>query len=161
MRTKPQAKVLASSGADSMLYPQITMRRRKNDIRFCAFCGHQHRIYSKSHVSVFDVAVSVFLGFMIFAPIAGGIDARGLGVAAIFIGISEVFTMVRHRMSLSCGRCGFDPIVYRRSQDDAAKLVKAHLARRAEDPLKLLASPVRPAGRGPLRRSRESETPSV
>jgi hypothetical protein len=122
------------------------MRRKKNDIRFCAFCGHQHRIYSKSHVSFFDVAVSIFLGFMVFAPIAGGIDARGLGVAAIFVGISEVFTVLRHRMSLSCGRCGFDPIVYRRSHDEASKLVKAHIARRAEDPMKLLATPVRAVG---------------
>ncbi|MDZ4081900.1 MAG: hypothetical protein U1E10_03105 [Bdellovibrionales bacterium] len=137
------------------------MWRRKNDIRFCAFCGHQHRIYAKSHVSFFDIAISIFLGFMVFAPIAGGIDARGLGVAAVFVGISEVFTVIRHRMSLSCGRCGFDPIVYRRSHDEAAKLVKAHLARRAEDPMTLLATPVRAVGirKAKPRDRRESSHP--
>ena len=91
---------------------------------------------------------------MVFAPITGGIDARGLGLAAIFVGISEVFTVLRHRMSLSCGRCGFDPIVYRRSHDEAAKLVKAHMARRAADPMTLLASPVRAVG---VRKSKERE----
>jgi len=135
------------------------MRRKKNDFRYCAFCGHQHQIYSKSHVSFVDVAVSIFLGFMVFAPIAGGIDARGLGVAAIFVGVSEIFTVLRHRMSLSCGRCGFDPIVYRRSHDEAAKLVKAHIARRAEDPMKLLAAPVRAVGiRKPSERDRRAPT---
>ncbi len=102
-------------------------------------------------MSYIDVVVSIFLGFTIFFPIAGGIDARGLGLAAIFVGISEVFTVLRHRMSLNCGRCGFDPIVYRRSHDDAAKLVKAHLARRAEDPMTLLATPIRAVGKGKLK----------
>ena len=107
-----------------------------------------------------DVVLSVFLGFMVFAPIAGGIDARGLGIAAVFVGISEIFTVLRHRMSLRCGRCGFDPIVYRRSHDEAAKLVKAHLARRANDPLTLLASPIRPVGKARRRKDQAVTEPT-
>lgn len=114
----------------------------RKESRYCAFCGHQHRIYTKSHVGIFDVLISLALGLLVLAPFSDGLDARGIGLAGIFIGVAELFTVIRHRMSLSCGRCGFDPIVYRRSQEDAAKLVRTHLARRAEDPRTFLAEPV-------------------
>jgi hypothetical protein len=112
--------------------------------RFCAFCGQQRRVYVKAHVSAWDVFLAIGLGLLALSPFAGGLDARGFGLAAVFVGIAELFTVMRHRMSLKCGRCGFDPIIYRRSQEDAAKLVRAHLQRRSEDPRTLLTEPVLP-----------------
>lgn len=117
-----------------------------NETRYCAFCGHQRRIYQKTHVGVVDVLGALGMALLIFALLGDRFDPRSFGLAAIFIGIAEIFTLVRHRISLRCGRCGFDPIVYRRSQDDAAKMVKAYIERRKEDPALLLAGPVRPYG---------------
>ena len=133
----------------------------RKESRYCAFCGHQHRIYTKSHVGILDVGLSLALGLLVLAPISNGFDARGIGVAAIFVGIAELFTVVRHRMSLRCGRCGFDPIIYRRSQEDAAKMVRLHLERRAADPRTLLAEPVTSYGRRRARQVRGTHSPEL
>lgn len=112
-------------------------------------------------MGVWDVLIAVALGLLVLAPFSGGLDARGFGLAAIFVGIAEVFTVIRHRMSLRCGRCGFDPIVYRRSQEEAARLVRSHLERRAEDPRTLLAEPVLPYGRKRARGTRSERAPEL
>lgn len=101
----------------------------------------------KAHISAFDVALCAFAGVLVMAPFVEGFDARGIGIGAIFLGIAEVFVGLRHRMSLKCGRCGFDPIIYRKSQEEAARLVREHIARRALNPANLLAEPVVAAGR--------------
>lgn len=108
----------------------------------------------KAHVSALDVAICLGIGVLALMPFTGGFDPRGLGIGAVFIGVAEVFVGLRHRMSLKCGRCGFDPVVYRKSQEEAARIVREHLARRASNPAHLLAEPVRAAGR---RRSREMD----
>ncbi len=133
----------------------------RRESRYCAFCGHRHRIYTKAHVGILDVILALALGFLVLSPFANGLDARGIGLAAIFVGVAELFTVIRHRMSLRCGRCGFDPIIYRRSQEDAAKLVRTHLARRAADPRTLLAQPIAPYGRRRERHSHEQRSPEV
>lgn len=122
--------------------------------RLCAFCGNEHRVYMKAHISAFDVAICVGIGSLIMMPFVDGFDPRGLGIGAIFIGVAEVFVGIRHRMSLKCGRCGFDPVIYRKSQEQAARIVREHLARRAANPAHLLSEPVVAAGR---RRSREMD----
>ncbi len=81
------------------------------------------------------------------APFANSIDPRGIGMGAIFLGVTELFIALRHRVSLKCGRCGFDPVIYRRSQEEAARLVREHIARRAANPAHFLSEPVMAAGR--------------
>lgn len=110
-------------------------------------------------MSFLDVMIAVAMGLLVFAPFTDGLDARGFGLAAVFVGIAEIFTVIRHRMSLRCGRCGFDPIVYRRSQEEAARIVRSHLERRAEDPRTLLAEPVLPYGRKRARDVRSESSP--
>jgi hypothetical protein len=120
--------------------------RSNHERRLCAFCGTEHAIYRKSHVSFFDVVVCAFAGLLVMAPFANSLDPRGIAIGAVFIGFTELFVSLRHRMSLKCGRCGFDPVIYRRSQEQAAKLVREHLARRAANPAHLLSEPVMAAG---------------
>ncbi|MDX9730861.1 MAG: hypothetical protein RBT63_03730 [Bdellovibrionales bacterium] len=121
---------------------------------YCAYCGSSRKVYTKAHVSFLDVVLAVFIGVCFMVPLAGGFDPRGIAIGAVFVGVAEIFTVLRHRMSMKCGRCGFDPVVYRRSREDAARLVREHLARRANDPATLLAEPVVPAG---VRAKRERE----
>lgn len=114
------------------------------DWRFCAFCGHRRRVYVKAHVGALDIVLCAFLGLLVVTPFADGFDPSGFAVGAVFCGFAEVFVSIRHRLSLKCSKCGFDPIVYRRSHDDAARLVREHAKSRAENPRSLLAEPVRP-----------------
>ncbi len=117
--------------------------------RLCAFCGNEHRVYMKAHVSVFDVVLCTFAGILVLSPLVDAIDPRGIAIGAIFIGIAEIFVGLRHRISLKCARCGFDPIIYRKSQEQAANLVREHIAKRALNPANLLSDPVVAAGRRP------------
>lgn len=101
----------------------------------------------KTHVSVFDVILCTFAGLLVLSPIVDSIDPRGVAIGAIFIGVAEVFVGLRHRISLKCSRCGFDPVIYRKSQEDAARLVREHIARRELDPKNILSDRVVAAGR--------------
>jgi hypothetical protein len=120
--------------------------RAGREERLCAFCGAEHRVYMKSHISFLDVILCVLAGLLAVAPFTDGLDPRGIAIGAVFIGVSEVFVGLRHRLSLKCGRCGFDPIIYRKSQEQAARLVREHIARRSMNPSSLLAEPVVAAG---------------
>lgn len=131
-------------GHDESMGISLKLWRSNRDKCLCAFCGRQRRFYGKSHVGILDVFAAIAIGVLVFMPISDGFDPRGLALGSILIGFAEVFVVVRHRMSLRCGRCGFDPIIYRRSQDEAARLVREHLLRRNSDPKFLLAEPVRP-----------------
>lgn len=131
--------------------------------RLCAFCGNEHRVYMKAHVSVLDVILCTFAGLLVLSPIVDAIDPRGIAIGAIFIGVAEMFVGLRHRISLKCPRCGFDPIIYRKSQEQAAEIVRRHIARRGLNPAHLLSDPVVAAGRrkprGESRRSRGVDSP--
>ena len=134
-----------SSLKDAMLI-EMRLFRSSRERRLCAFCGAEHGIYRKAHVSMFDVVLCAFVGILVMAPITNSLDPRGIAIGAVFIGFAELFVSLRHRVSLKCGRCGFDPIIYRRSQEQAAKLVREHLARRAANPAHLLSEPIIAAG---------------
>lgn len=134
------------------------MRRQT---RYCAFCGVEHRVYLKAHVGVLDVVIYTFAGLLVLAPFADTIDPRGIALGAIFIGIAEIFVGLRHRMSLRCGRCGFDPVIYRKSQEQAANIVREHIARRALNPANLLADPVVAAGRRLKTAKTRAQAPEV
>ncbi len=125
--------------------------------RLCAFCGNQNRVYMKRHISFVDTVLCVFGGLFVMAPFVDGFDPRGLGLGAVFIGVAEVFIGLRHRLSLKCGRCGFDPVIYRKSHEEAARIVREHIARRALNPANLLADPVVAAGRRTLRDEARSQ----
>jgi len=124
---------------------------QKKDRCLCAFCSADHRVYLKAHISAFDVVICALVGLLVVSPLSGGFDARGLGLGAVFVGIAEIFVGLRHRLSVKCGRCGFDPIIYRKSQERAAEIVRLHLERRALNPAHLLADPIVAAGRRPGR----------
>lgn len=121
----------------------------------------------KSHVSVFDVVLCTFAGLLVMSPFVDAIDPRGVAIGAMFIGVAEIFVGLRHRISLKCARCGFDPVIYRKSQEKAAQLVREHIAKRDLNPANLLSDPVVAAGRRSAdvkkraRNSRRPQNPDV
>jgi hypothetical protein len=83
------------------------------------------------------LAAIVFM-FMIWQEI----DPRAIIIFVIFIGLSEAFVKIRWRLSLVCGVCGFDPVLYLKDQESAAQQVKVKLKARKEDPKYLFSKPL-------------------
>jgi hypothetical protein len=61
-------------------------------------------------------------------------DPRGIVIFLVFIGIAEMFVYSRWRASLVCKLCGFDPIVYKRSPEEAAQGVRKFFEEQKQDP---------------------------
>ncbi len=69
-----------------------------------------------------------------------GPDARASVLFPIFLFCAEVFIQFRWRTSMPCPHCGFDPVVYLQTPEEAARRVKAHLEKRQQDPMVLLSA---------------------
>src|SRR5690606_12187965 len=70
------------------------------------------------------------------------------------LAMSEVVLRVRWRSVLRCPHCGFDPVLYKSSPDQAAQAVKEFLEHRRNDPNYLLRpQPVLPLRRVPSEES--------
>lgn len=133
----------------------------KKEKRFCAYCGHHREVYTKKHVSFFDVLASAFFGLLVVAVFKQQMDPRGFLLGAIGVGFSEVFIGLRYRLRLICGRCGFDPVLYRRDPNAAAQRVKQFREERMNNPILALAEPGRPVALNPEFRQRFKSTRSV
>ncbi|MEQ1721854.1 MAG: hypothetical protein ABL930_01670 [Pseudobdellovibrio sp.] len=56
--------------------------------------------------------------------------------------VGEAFAQAKWRGSMICSNCGFDPVVYVRSPEQAGLKIKAFLDKRADSPEYLLRPPV-------------------
>ena len=108
---------------------------------YCAFCKSPRTVYLKRHVGVIDVFLSLAAGTLLSFIIWQEIDPRLLAFFAIGLGLAELFISVRWRMTIACGRCGFDPVLYKKKPELAAARVKDHYKRRLEDPLMAFSPP--------------------
>jgi hypothetical protein len=61
--------------------------------------------------------------------------------AAVFMTM-EVIIQLRRRLNLTCQFCGFDPVLYRKNPEAAARTVKDHLDHIRQDPDFLLSGRV-------------------
>ena len=108
---------------------------------FCAFCRSERFVYKKRHVSVVDAflgaAASLLMSFILWQDF----DPRAVAMFAVSLGLAEVFIILRWRLSITCPHCGFDPVVYKKDHEAAAKKVKAHMDKRRQDPLSVFAPP--------------------
>jgi hypothetical protein len=69
------------------------------------------------------------------------LDPRAVVFFALAMGFAELFIVMRWRMSISCPKCGFDPVLYKKNPEAAAARVKRFMEWRREDPLWVLAPP--------------------
>lgn len=82
------------------------------------------------------------LGLILTYGLYQSLDIRGLLFVGMFLLLGEVFSQLKWRSSMICRNCGFDPVVYVRSPEQAGLKIKAFLERRSESPEHLLRSPV-------------------
>ena len=109
---------------------------------FCAFCKVERKVYAKKHLGVFDMLSLIGLGIVITYAMFRNLDPRGLFVVGLLLVVSEAFSQLKWRTSMVCRNCGFDPVIYVRSPDQAGLKIKAFLEKRSESPEFLLRPPV-------------------
>jgi hypothetical protein len=110
---------------------------------YCAFCRKERTVYQKRHLSLVDAALCLFASFCLMLVIWQDFDPKVFVFFAAALGFSEIFVLLRRRMSVPCPHCGFDAVLYKNSQALAAGKVKMHMERRKTEPLSLLAPPPR------------------
>ncbi|WP_148284967.1 hypothetical protein [Pseudobdellovibrio exovorus] len=99
-------------------------------------------MYVNKHLGLMDVLGLVLLGITLTYAIFKGLDPRGLLIVGLLLIVAETFAQTRWRTSMICRNCGFDPVVYVRSPEQAGLKIKAFLDRRSESPEHLLRPPV-------------------
>lgn len=107
---------------------------------FCAFCTLPLKIYGKQHVAKTELAVFSFVSMVFTFLVWGSFHFVGLLVFAVLTITAELIHRMRWRASVKCRACGFDPVIYKHSPEQAAGLVKIQMASRKEDPLYMLRS---------------------
>lgn len=109
---------------------------------YCAFCKSPRRIYRKKNISVMNVLASLMAAVVVMFAIWHEFDPRAIIAFVVCLAISETFVQIRWRLAVVCRTCGFDPILYVKNPEEAAKKVKFQLDARKEDPKYLLAKPL-------------------
>lgn len=115
-------------------------RNRQNC--YCAFCKSPRRIYRKKNISLVNVLASGLASVVIMFALWQEYDPRVMIVVVICLAVAEIFVKIRWRLSVVCRQCGFDPILYVKEPELAAKKVKEQLDVRKADANYLLAKPL-------------------
>lgn len=109
---------------------------------YCAFCKVERKVYACKHLGLLDILGLVLLGIICTFVVFKSLDVRGLGFIGVLLLIGEGFAQAKWRTSMVCRNCGFDPVIYVKSPEQAGLKIKAFLEARAESPAHLLRPPV-------------------
>ena len=112
---------------------------KTNEQVYCAFCKSKRKVFVKSHVTLSNFIETLVLSGILMWIIWESVDFRFLLIWLMLLMVSEILIIFRHRLSLACKYCGFDPVLYKRSPHRAADVVRTHLERRKSDPSVLLS----------------------
>ena len=82
------------------------------------------------------------MGIVLTFTVFRSFDPRGLGFVGTLLIIGELFSQTKWRTAMICRNCGFDPVVYVRSPEQAGLKIKAFLEKRKDSPEFLLRPPV-------------------
>lgn len=105
---------------------------------YCSFCSLPHRAYAKKHVSILEMIAFAAVGILSTHLIWEEFHVAGVLIFVTLTMLMELFHRSCHRHSARCPHCGFDPFIYKAEPAEAARLVKAFLDQRKEDPNYLL-----------------------
>jgi hypothetical protein len=109
---------------------------------YCAFCKVERKVYANKHLPFVSIIGLVLLGIVMTFAVFKSLDPRGLAFVGTLLIIAEIFAQTKWRASMICRNCGFDPVIYVRSPEQAGLKIKAFLDKRKESPDFLLRPPV-------------------
>ena len=117
---------------------------------YCAFCKVERKVYANKHLGLIDMIGLIGMGVVITFAVFKSFDPRGLFFVGLLLVTGEAFSQIKWRTAMVCRNCGFDPVIYVRSPDQAGLKIKAFLEKRADNPDFLLRPPIpRPAKKEP------------
>jgi hypothetical protein len=119
----------------SMMF-NIKLESRKSC--YCAFCKNPRKVYRSKYLSLMAVVGLVGFSFLLSFLVWQEVDARGLAILGLLLLVGEAFHQVRWRQSMICSNCGFDPVLYLKSPEQAGLQIKEFVNYRADRPEYLL-----------------------
>jgi hypothetical protein len=93
----------------------------------------------KKHVGFLDYVMASFMSALIMWGRWQEFNPKAIGIFVAIVTAMEVLIQLRHRLNLTCQYCGFDPVLYKKDPESAAKMVKAHMDNIRKDPDFLLS----------------------
>jgi hypothetical protein len=128
---------------------------------YCAFCKTIRKVYTHKHLSAIEVLSLVLLSIVVNYSLYHSMDPRGLFIVGTILIVAELFTQMKWRTAMICRNCGFDPIVYLRSPEQAGLKIKAFLERRSESPLDIMRTPIQRSATAPSEKPKKGENLSL
>ncbi len=110
------------------------MFKKTNQKCFCAFCKNQRRVYRKKHIDWTNVLMSFVSSTLLMVALWQGFQPEIILFFVVLVVASEILIQVRWRMSLPCPHCGFDPLLYTRKPEEAARRVVNFIENQRETP---------------------------
>lgn len=126
---------------------------------YCAFCKTKRTIHLKKHVGGVEISLSLLASIVLMFLFFQKFDFRIIPIFALAICFYETLIQIQYRLSLACPHCGFDPILYLKSQQKACEVVKAHLEKRKQDPEALLKA--KPLNLPKIKKSNQDKAPVI
>lgn len=93
----------------------------------------------KKHAGLLDFATALFMSALIMWSRWQELNPKAIGIFVAIVMFMEVFIQLRYRLNLTCQYCGFDPVLYKKDPESAAKRVKIHMDQMRLDPDFLLS----------------------
>lgn len=106
---------------------------------YCAFCKSKRHIYPKKHANAVNFVSILAFSFCLSTGLWTWWDPRSIIIFSVALAFAEVFIYLRWRFSVVCKLCGFDPVLYRKSPDQASERVRRFYEKRTQEPNFLLS----------------------
>ncbi len=101
---------------------------------FCAFCKTPKKVYKRKSLNFVEIVSLSLFAILLTSVLWEHLDPRGLVILISLVTIGEFFVRLRWRHSTICNNCGFDPVIYVKDADKAARKVKLFLDDRKDNP---------------------------
>ena len=109
---------------------------------YCAFCKTPRKMERKKRIGFADILACALGSLVLMGFVFQDWDASAVLFFIAFLAVAEMFIQLRWRMGVVCKSCGFDPVLYVKSPDQAATRVNAFLLAKKDDPMSLLTAPL-------------------
>ncbi len=118
-------------------------------------------VYLKRHAGAWDLLSALVMSCLMMWARWQQFNPKVLIIFIAILMLMEVMIQIRYRLNLVCQFCGFDPILYKKSPETAALMVKAHLDKVQLDPDFLLSERSQNIMRRLKRRPRDDQKPRL
>lgn len=107
--------------------------------RVCAFCRSTRTVYMKKGIGISDAFTALLMAFTITYIFWQNLNPKVIVIFGCLLIVMEIVILTRHRLSVVCRYCGFDPHVYLKKPEKAADLVKLRVEELRQSPDALLS----------------------